>query len=158
IGEISAAHAAGILTLPDAAALITARARLMQALPAGGAMLAAAVSMDAIEPYLDDQIAVAAINTPTPLLPARPQTTLDPIAARLRTHGHRTRWLHVSHAFHSPLMDPALGALSETAAGLTHHRATIPVISATTGQPLTPDTDWPTHWANHARNTVNFAQ
>src|SRR5262249_5025347 len=108
--------------------------------------------------YLNDQIALAAVNSGSALVVAGPKRALRHVAAELQDSGHRTRWLHVSHAFHSPLMDPALSALSDTAASLTHHRATIPVISATTGQPLTPDTDWPTHWTNHARNTVNFAQ
>ncbi|WP_158273911.1 type I polyketide synthase, partial [Micromonospora sp. RP3T] len=156
IGEITAAHAAGILTLPDAATLITTRARLMQNLPTGGAMLAVTTTIDDITPLLTEHTAIAAINTPTNIVLAGPRHDLEPIAHHLHQHHHRTRWLHVSHAFHSPLMDPILDALTHTAATLTHHPATIPLISTTTGQPLTPTTDWPTHWATHTRNTVNF--
>ncbi|MET7426649.1 type I polyketide synthase [Dactylosporangium sp. NPDC005555] len=151
IGEITAAHAAGILTLPDAATLITTRARLMQDLPPGGAMLAASTSADTVRPYLTDGTSIAAVNSPTSLVISGPRHDLEAIDTRLRSDGHRTRWLHVSHAFHSALMDPILTPLTDIAAQLTYHPATIPVISTTTAQPLTT-----TDWARHARNTVNL--
>ncbi|MEU4526561.1 type I polyketide synthase [Amycolatopsis sp. NPDC024027] len=158
IGEITAAHTAGILTLPDAATLITTRAHHMQALPPGGAMLAVNTSTDIINPHLSHEVAVAAINNPDALVLAGPRPALEKLATQLEDNGHKTRWLQVSHAFHSPLMDPALAPLTETARTVEHHPATIPVISCTTGQPLTAAIDWPAHWASHARNTVDFAR
>ncbi|MET7426650.1 SDR family NAD(P)-dependent oxidoreductase [Dactylosporangium sp. NPDC005555] len=151
IGEITAAHAAGILTLPDAATLITTRANLMQQLPPGGAMLAASTGVDTVRPYLTDETSIAAVNSPTSVVISGPKDALESIDTQLKTEGHRTRWLHVSHAFHSALMDPILTPLTDIAAQLTHHPATIPVISTTTAQPLTT-----TDWARHARNTVNL--
>ncbi|MEU4526548.1 SDR family NAD(P)-dependent oxidoreductase [Amycolatopsis sp. NPDC024027] len=154
IGEITAAHTAGILTLPDAATLITARANHMQALPPGGAMLAVNTSPEVAAPHFGADTTIAVVNSPDSLVLAGPKRALRRLAARLQGNGHKTRWLQVSHAFHSPLMDPALSPLTETARAIQHHSATIPVISTHTGNPLTTDIDW----AAHARNTVDFAR
>ncbi|WP_280686416.1 type I polyketide synthase [Kitasatospora sp. MAA19] len=156
IGEIAAAHITGILTLTDAATLITHRARLMQALPQGGAMVAITTTEDDIRPLLhghEHHVGIAAINSPTSLVLSGDHTTLTNIVDKL--HGHRTTWLRVSHAFHSPLMEPILDELRAVISQLTLAPPTIPLISTLTGQPI--DHTDPEHWIRHARHTVRFA-
>ncbi|WP_433550576.1 SDR family NAD(P)-dependent oxidoreductase [Micromonospora zamorensis] len=153
IGEITAAHVSGILTLPDACTLITARAQLMNTLPTGGTMLAAHTTVDTITPYLDD-VTIAAINSPTSLVLAGTTTAIHNANTRLTHNGIRTQHLTVSHAFHSPLMDPILNEFRTTIAHIHHHPARIPIISTLTGQPLTTVT--PEHWTQHLRHTVAF--
>uniref|UniRef100_UPI000566817B type I polyketide synthase n=1 Tax=Streptomyces sp. NRRL S-350 TaxID=1463902 RepID=UPI000566817B len=154
IGEIAAAHTAGILTLNDAATLITHRARLMQTLPPGGAMVAINTTEHDILPHLHHHpdTAIAAINSPTSLVLAGPHTTLTTITNQLPHH--RTTWLNVSHAFHSPLMEPILDQLRDTITNLTFTPPTTPLISTLTGQPI--DHTDPEHWIRHARHTVRF--
>ncbi|MFG1949486.1 type I polyketide synthase, partial [Nonomuraea sp. NPDC048826] len=150
IGEIAAAHAAGILTLPDAAALITTRARLMAQLPPGGAMIAVHATETEVTPLLTDTVAIAAINGPTSLVISGEHDATHQLAARL---SRPSRALTVSHAFHSPLIDPVLEELGAFAATLTHHRPHTPLVST-----LHPDADPadPGHWVRHARSAVRF--
>ena len=124
IGEITAAHAAGILTLQDAAQLITTRGRLMQTLPTNGTMAAINTDQTTIQPYLDgheDKVGIAAINTPTSLVLSGETTTLNTILTTLKNQGIRVKKLRVSHAFHSPLMEPILNDLHTTTEQLTFH-------------------------------------
>ncbi|MFJ8857562.1 SDR family NAD(P)-dependent oxidoreductase [Streptomyces sp. NPDC102451] len=158
IGEVAAAHVAGILDLPDAARLITARGRLMDALPEGGAMLAvAAPEAEAAELLagLEGQAALAAVNGPASVVLSGAAGVLDELAARAAGHGLRTRSLRVSHAFHSPLMDPMLEEFHGELAALTFRTATVPFVSTVTGEPVTTtDADY---WTEHARSPVRFA-
>ncbi|MBU3068122.1 SDR family NAD(P)-dependent oxidoreductase [Nocardia sp. NEAU-G5] len=158
IGEITAAHIAGVLTLTDAATLVTARAGLMQSLP-GGAMVAVDATEHEIQPHLEgftDTVGIAAINGPTSLVLSGDHAALTTITQRLTEH--RTRWLHVSHAFHSPAMDPILSEFRNTIATLTFRPPTIPIISTVTGQPADHATlADPGYWVRHARDTVRFA-
>ncbi|MGW3451881.1 acyltransferase domain-containing protein, partial [Streptomyces sp. NPDC001076] len=108
IGEISAAHAAGVLTLSDAARLVTARATLMQQLPTGGTMIAIEATEDELQTELNDHVSIAAINSPHSLVLSGDDDTVTAIADRWKNQGRRTRKLHVSHAFHSPHMNPIL--------------------------------------------------
>ncbi|MGW2839378.1 type I polyketide synthase [Streptomyces sp. NPDC001493] len=166
VGEIAAAHVAGVLGLEDAAALVAARARLMQALPEGGAMVA--VEADEAEvlaeldgrPERDGQegaVGIAAVNGPASTVISGEEAAVLAIAERFRARGRRTSRLRTSHAFHSPLMDPMTGELGEVAAGLTHLPPRIPLLSALDGEhftaerPLAPD-----YWAAHARGAVRF--
>ncbi|WP_167473410.1 type I polyketide synthase [Nocardia arthritidis] len=156
IGEVAAAHIAGVLTLTDAAALIAARGRLMQSLPEGGAMVAVDISERDIAPLLDeyrDRVAVAAVNGPNSLVLSGDRDALTAITDGM--HGHRVTWLRVSHAFHSPLMNPILDQFRETLTQLTFSPPTLPIISTVTGNHI--DTTDPEYWINHARNTVRFA-
>ncbi|MDH6710861.1 acyl transferase domain-containing protein/thioesterase domain-containing protein/acyl carrier protein, partial [Kitasatospora sp. MAA19] len=156
IGEIAAAHITGILTLTDAATLITHRAHLMQALPEGGAMVAITTTEDDIRPLLhghEHHAGIAAINSPTSLVLSGDHTTLTEIIDKLDRH--RTTWLRVSHAFHSPLMEPILDELRTVISQLTLSPPAIPLISTLTGQPI--DHTDPEHWIRHARHTVRFA-
>ncbi|WP_394814039.1 type I polyketide synthase [Streptomyces litchfieldiae] len=160
IGELTAAHLAGVLSLEDAATLVTARARLMQAATPGGAMIAIqAPEADvaaAIE-GLADKLSIAAVNSPTSTVIAGDTEAAEEIAARFKDAGHRTRKLTVSHAFHSPHMDPVLEEFRAVAATLTYHPATIPVVSNVTGALATDDQlTSPDYWTDHIRGAVRY--
>ncbi|WP_371675367.1 type I polyketide synthase [Streptomyces sp. NBC_01276] len=159
IGEIAAAHIAGVLTLPDATTLITTRARLMQHLPTGGTMTAIQAGEAEVAPLLaphTGQVSIAAVNGPRSTVISGEDEAVTAITAQLPA-GTKTTRLNVSHAFHSPLMEPMLEAFRETARSLTYHPPTIPIVSTLTGTLLTTEeiTD-PEHWINHARQPVRF--
>ncbi|MEU6076607.1 type I polyketide synthase [Micromonospora sp. NPDC047074] len=153
IGELAAAHIAGVWTLADAAKLVTARGRLMQALPTGGAMVAVEANEEQVTPHLDDRVGIAAVNTPTNLVLSGDETATLAAAEQLAAAGHRTKQLTVSHAFHSHLMDPMLDDYRAVAASITHHQPAIPLVSTVTGQPLHPTPDY---WVTQVRDTVRF--
>ncbi|WP_319018987.1 type I polyketide synthase [Microbispora sitophila] len=162
IGEVAAAHVAGVLDLLSAAELIAARGRLMDALPSGGGMLAVGAPEDEAEGLLaevDGLAVVAAVNGPRSVVVAGEDAALDAVAALAAARGHRTRRLPVSHAFHSPLMDPALGEFRAVLDGLTYGTARIPFVSTVTGEPLdlAGADAWAGYWVEHARRAVRFA-
>ncbi|WP_405709588.1 MULTISPECIES: SDR family NAD(P)-dependent oxidoreductase [unclassified Streptomyces] len=152
IGEITAAHIAGALTLHDACTLVTARARLMQALPPNGAM--AAIETPAHTLQLPPDVNIAAINTPTTTIISGNTQTIHTLTNHYKQQGHRTKLLTVSHAFHSHHMDPILDEFRTIAEQLTYHPPTTPIISNLTGQPVTHYT--PDYWVRHIRDTVRF--
>lgn len=161
VGELVAAHVAGVLSLPDAAQLVSARGRLMQSLPAGGTMVAVRAGLADVEPLLAglaDEVGVAAVNGPRSVVVSGASQAVSSVVARLRAAGHRTTALTVSHAFHSPLMAPVLDEFREIAQGLTYRRPVLPVISNVTGRPAeAAELMSPDYWAEHIRRPVRFA-
>ena len=159
IGELSAAHVAGVLSLADAAALVAARGRLMQALPEG-AMVAVQASEEEAAAAIagqEERLAVAAVNGPRSVVLSGEAEAVLAAAERLGEQGRRTVRLRVSHAFHSPSMDPMLDELAEVASGLSYGRPAIPIVSNVTGEPLpAEEAGRPEYWARHARSTVRF--
>ncbi|WP_459650927.1 SDR family NAD(P)-dependent oxidoreductase [Kitasatospora sp. Ki12] len=152
LGEITAAHASGILTLDDACTLVSARARLMQSLPTGGAMAALRATEDEVIPLLGEDVTIAAVNSADSVVISGNEAAVEAVLAQFSDRKH-TR-LNVSHAFHSPLMDPILEDFRAIAKSITHHTPTIPVISNLTGQPLTEVSA--DYWVNHLRGTVRY--
>ncbi|MFF4052466.1 type I polyketide synthase [Streptomyces chartreusis] len=158
VGEIAAAHVAGVLSLTDACRLVSARARLMQDLPAGGAMVAVAAGEDEVRPLLTGGVVLAAVNGPRSVVLSGPDEAVDAVAARLADAGHRTARLRVSHAFHSPLMDPALEPFRTAVAELSFAEPALPVVSNVTGRIAEPgELTTPDYWIRHLRETVRFA-
>ncbi|WP_207930442.1 type I polyketide synthase [Streptomyces hainanensis] len=158
IGGLTAVHLAGALPLPDAARLVAARGRLMQAQPAGGAMVAVEAAEDEVLPALPDRVAVAAVNGPKAVVLSGDEDAVLRAAADWAARGRRTRRLRVGHAFHSPHMDGMLAEFEREAAGCAWTRPRVPVVSDLTGRPLTAEEiASPGYWARHARQAVRFA-
>ncbi|MEU0390627.1 SDR family NAD(P)-dependent oxidoreductase [Streptomyces chartreusis] len=160
IGELTAAHVAGILDLKDAATLVAARARLMQALPTGGAMTALQATEDEVLPLIEGQssrVSIAALNSPDSLVISGDEDAVADITAQVQAWGRKTKPLTVSHAFHSPHMDPMLEEFKTIAATLTYNEPRIPIVSTLTGTPATGhDLRTPTYWTDQVRGTVRF--
>ncbi|GAA2231486.1 type I polyketide synthase [Streptomyces nogalater] len=156
VGEIAAAHAAGVLTLQDATILVAARGRLMQALPEGGAMLAVRAAEDQVAPLLTARTGIAAVNGPSAVTVSGAAADVELIAAELAARGHDTKRLRVSHAFHSPLMEPMLAAFRRIAHVLDYAEPKLPVVSTVTGGPVTAELRDPEYWVEHVRARVRF--
>ncbi|WP_249714859.1 acyltransferase domain-containing protein, partial [Rhizomonospora bruguierae] len=145
VGEIAAAHVAGVLSLPDAVRLVAARGRLMQALPAGGAMVAVRAREEDIQ-----GVDIAAVNGPDSVVISGAEADVLAVAARFE----RSSRLRVSHAFHSVLMEPMLDEFATVVEGLTFNPPTIPIVS-TVGADVAMDT--PGYWVRQVRATVRYA-
>ncbi|WP_152514442.1 acyltransferase domain-containing protein, partial [Nocardiopsis valliformis] len=159
IGEITAAHAAGTLDLPNAATLVATRGHLMQTARTGGAMAAIEATEEQITTSLNgtDTVTIAGLNSPTSTVISGDADDVHKIADHWRTQGHRVKNLTVSHAFHSPHMDTVLPKFRETVSTLEFHTGHTPVISNLTGTPATPEQhSSPDYWAQHLRGTVRF--
>lgn len=160
VGEITAACMAGVLDLQDAARFVAARGRLMGALPAGGTMLAVTASVEQVRRWIEAQgreneVSIATVNGPHAVVVSGKADAVAEIGAMAQAAGRQTKELEVSHAFHSPLMDPILDELTEAASSMRIHPAHIPVISNTTGG-FHGDEIKPEYWSNHVRQAVLF--
>ncbi|WP_394850848.1 SDR family NAD(P)-dependent oxidoreductase [Pendulispora brunnea] len=161
LGEIVAAHVAGVLDLPDACALIAARGRLMQALPRGGAMASIEASEEEVrawlEPY-DGRVSLAAINAPRQIVVSGDEDAVDAIASHAKGLGRRERRLSVSHAFHSARMEPMIEAFRAVATQLTFHAPRIPIVSSLTGERAEASAlTSPEYWVRQMREAVRWS-
>ncbi|MET8413393.1 SDR family NAD(P)-dependent oxidoreductase, partial [Streptomyces sp. NPDC005195] len=160
VGEIAAAHVAGVLALEDACLLVATRGRLMQALPEGGAMISVQASEQEVRELLaghEGRAAIAALNSPLATVVSGDEDAVTAVADALAAQGRKTRRLNVSHAFHSPRMDAMLDEFTALTAHLPHHTPALPVISAVTGAPYgAQEIADPAHWGRQVREAVRF--
>ncbi|MCL9795891.1 acyltransferase domain-containing protein, partial [Frankia sp. AgKG'84/4] len=159
IGELVAAHVAGVWTLEDAVTMVSARGRLMQSCRSGGAMISIRAGAEAVAASLAGlagQVEIATVNGPEATVIAGDAELAEQVAAGWQERGVATRRLTVSHAFHSPHMDDMLAEFREVAAGVDYQEPTIPIVSMLTGRHDPAELTTPEHWVRHVRQPVRF--
>jgi polyketide synthase 12 len=160
VGEIAAAHVAGVFSLQDACRLVSARGRLMGALPAGGAMVSLQGSEREAKELIDGRegrVALAAVNGPASVVISGDERDVEELAGVWRERGRKARRLRVSHAFHSPRMDAMLDEFARVAGEISYSEPQLTVVSNVTGQPLTAEAACsPHYWVGHVREPVRF--
>nr|WP_172382011.1 type I polyketide synthase [Streptomyces sp. MNP-20] len=158
IGELAAAHVAGVWSLADAAKVVSARAGLMQALPSGGAMVAIRATEAEVTAELPRTVGVAAVNGPSSVVVSGAAADVEVVAERWRAAGRKVTGLRVSHAFHSPLMDPMLDEFRTVLEGVSYAAPAMPIVSTLTGVRATAEElASPEYWVSHVRASVRFA-
>ncbi|MEM7260251.1 MAG: acyltransferase domain-containing protein, partial [Pseudomonadota bacterium] len=159
IGEYAAACIAGVFTLEEGVRLVAARGRLMQSLPSGGQMLSVAADEATVRDALGSQpdVSVAAVNAPQSIVVSGRGTSVDAVAAKLQAQGVKTTALKVSHAFHSPMMDPILEEFRAIASTVTYNKPCATLLSNVTGKPWGDDQLCADYWVDHLRGAVRFA-
>ncbi|WP_374341992.1 type I polyketide synthase [Streptomyces sp. 8ZJF_21] len=158
VGEVTAAYVAGVLSLEDAAVLVAARGRLMEALPEGGAMVAVGAGEEVVRPLLVSGVDIAAVNGPAAVVLSGDEGPVLRMAGELSDRGCRTRRLAVSHAFHSARMEPMLEEFRRVVEGLSFSAPEIPLVSNVTGGLADAEVVCsPGYWVEHVRSAVRFA-
>ncbi|MEU9332326.1 amino acid adenylation domain-containing protein [Streptomyces sp. NPDC048290] len=163
IGELAAAHVAGVFDLDDACRLVAARGALMRALPARGAMVSLEAGGEEAEAALDalglrGRLDIAALNTPTQTVLSGDTDAVEAVAAHFAERGRGVKRLTVSHAFHSHHMDALLADFRAVADTVRFHPPRVPVVSGLTGEPAAPgELERPDYWVRQVRHTVRFA-
>ncbi|MFT7691649.1 MAG: acyl transferase domain-containing protein/acyl carrier protein [Candidatus Latescibacterota bacterium] len=160
IGEYAAACIAGVFSLEEGLKLVAARGRLMQALPKNGAMVSARASADivreAIEPHAG-RVAIAAINGPQSAVFSGEREAVESVAEVLRARDIETKDLAVSHAFHSPLVEPIIDDFFAVANSISYAPPHLEIISNLTGESVGEELCTPDYWCRHVREPVHFA-
>ncbi|HSP78302.1 MAG TPA: SDR family oxidoreductase, partial [Myxococcaceae bacterium] len=157
IGEYVAACLAGVFSLDDALALVSARGRLMQQMPSGS-MLAVSLPESEVQSLLGAGLSLAAVNSPDTCVVAGPTPEVEALAEKLAARGVSTTRLHTSHAFHASMMDPILDAFREQVRKVARHAPRAPYLSNVTGTWVTAEQAVdPDYWAKHLRQAVRFA-
>jgi myxalamid-type polyketide synthase MxaB len=159
VGEYAAACIAGVFSLEDGLRLIAARGRLMQALPRNGSMMAIRADqarvVEAIRPYAAT-VSLATINGPQSVVIAGETQAVQSIGEQFAADGIEIRRLTVSHAFHSPLMNPMLTAFEQVANTVTYNTPSLGIVSNVTGKLVTDEMTKPAYWVRHVRDAVHF--
>jgi acyl transferase domain-containing protein len=159
VGEVIAATVAGLFTLPDGIAFLTARARLIESAPGPGGMAAVAAYAAEVEPLLADRpdVAIAAVNSPQQCVVSGAADSVTEVAGTLRARGLTVTPLQVSAAFHSPLLAGVADRLGEVFAGIRFHEPTMTIVSNLTGEPAAPrEMATAEYWIRHLREPVDF--
>ena len=158
VGEYVAACAAGVVSLEDGLKLITTRGQLMQKLPPGGVMVSLIASVDRVRRAIADlpEVAIAAINGSESVVISGPVTAIQAVVTQLETVGIKSKILQVSHAFHSPLMQPMVSEFEQVAREVSYSLPQTLLISNVTGQVATEEVATPEYWCRHILAPVNF--